>query len=175
MLNPPTSTEDHQIQEPLIFDASVLRHQTNIPKQFIWPDDEKPVDKARELVVPLIDLGGFLSGDPAKAMEATNLVRDACQKHGFFLVVNHGVDGKLIQEAHNYINSFFGLPLEEKQSAQRKLGEHCGYASSFIGRFSSKLPWKETFSFGYSAKQNSSSAVKEYIRNKMGESFSEFG
>ncbi|CBI24470.3 unnamed protein product, partial [Vitis vinifera] len=84
MFNPPT--DDHKNQEPLVFDASVLRHQSNIPKQFIWPDAEKPGDKATELSVPLIDLGGFLSGDPAAAMEATRLVREACQKHGFFLV-----------------------------------------------------------------------------------------
>ncbi|KAJ4980783.1 hypothetical protein NE237_031620 [Protea cynaroides] len=30
-------------------------------------------------------------------------------------------------------------------SAQRNSGENSGYASSFTGRFSSKLPWKETF------------------------------
>lgn len=173
MFNPPT--DDHKNQEPLVFDASVLRHQSNIPKQFIWPDAEKPGDKATELSVPLIDLGGFLSGDPAAAMEATRLVREACQKHGFFLVVNHGVDDKLIYKAHQYMDSFFGLPLAKKQRAQRKLGEHCGYASSFIGRFSSKLPWKETLSFSYSAEKKSSNAVQEYFLNKMGEDFSEFG
>lgn len=173
MFNPPT--DDHKNQEPLVFDASVLRHQSNIPKQFIWPDAEKPGDKATELSVPLIDLGGFLSGDPAAAMEATRLVREACQKHGFFLVVNHGVDDKLIYKAHQYMDSFFGLPLAKKQRAQRKLGEHCGYASSFIGRFSSKLPWKETLSFSYSAEKKSSNAVQEYFLHKMGEDFSKFG
>ncbi|MBA0757983.1 hypothetical protein Gotri_021026, partial [Gossypium trilobum] len=37
--------------------------------------------------------------------------------------------------------------LSEKQKAKRKVGESYGYASSFVGRFSSKLPWKETLSF----------------------------
>ncbi|KAJ4727066.1 Gibberellin 20-oxidase [Melia azedarach] len=70
---------------------------------------------------------------------------------------------------------FFGMPLSEKQKAQRKLGEHCGYASSFTGRFSSKLPWKETFSFRYCTDAESSDTVEKYIVSKMGEDFRQFG
>ncbi|XP_059450297.1 gibberellin 20 oxidase 1 [Corylus avellana] len=171
----PPKEEQEDDQKTLVFDASVLRHQTNIPQQFIWPDHEKPCSYAPELVVPLVDLRGFLSGDPASATEASRLVGEACRKHGFFLVVNHGVDGKLISDAHSYMDDFFHLPLSTKQSAQRKVGEHCGYASSFTGRFSSKLPWKETLSFSYSADKNSSNVVKEYLHNTMGEDFNQFG
>lgn len=171
--HPKEEPEDEQ--KALVFDASVLRHQTNIPQQFIWPDDEKPCSYAPELTVPLIDFRGFLSGDPASATEASRLVGEACRKHGFFLVVNHGVDDKLIADAHRYMDDFFQLPLSTKQSVQRKVGEHCGYASSFTGRFCSKLPWKETLSFRYSAHQNSSNVVKEYMHNTMGEDFNQFG
>ncbi|EEF51475.1 gibberellin 20 oxidase 1 [Ricinus communis] len=162
-------------QKSLVFDAKFLRYQSNIPQQFVWPDDEKPIVNAPELAVPLIDLGGFLSGDPVSATEASKLVGEACQKHGFFLVVNHGVDQKLIADAHRYMDNFFELPLSDKQKAQRKVGEHCGYASSFTGRFSTKLPWKETLSFRYSAQQNSPKLVQDYFHNTMGESFLEFG
>ncbi|KAK9292630.1 hypothetical protein L1049_020605 [Liquidambar formosana] len=173
---PHAPKDDHKDeQKTLIFDASVLRHQPNIPEQFIWPDEEKPCANAQELPVPLIDLGGFLSGDPVAALEASRVVGEACQKHGFFLVVNHGVNAKLVSDAHLYMDNFFELPLSEKQRAQRKLGEHCGYASSFTGRFSSKLPWKETLSFRYSAEKSSYNMVEEYFRNKMGEDFSQFG
>ncbi|KAI4347477.1 hypothetical protein L6164_008289 [Bauhinia variegata] len=167
--------EQKEEQPPLVFDASVLRHQTHLPKQFIWPDEEKPCLSAPELVVPLVDLGGFLSGDPVAAMEASRLVGEACRKHGFFLVVNHGIDPKLISDAHSYMDEFFELPLSQKQRAQRKTGQHCGYASSFTGRFSSKLPWKETLSFQFSAKENSPKIVKDYLCNKMGHEFEQFG
>ena len=174
MPHPPKEEhKDHQKQ--LVFDASVLRHQTNIPQQFIWPDEEKPRANAPELQVPLIDLRGFLSGDPTAANEASSLVGKACQKHGFFLVVNHGVDDKLIAHAHQYIDYFFELPMSAKQRAQRKVGEHCGYASSFTGRFSSKLPWKETLSFRSSAQPDSSNIVQDYLCNTMGEDFKPFG
>ncbi|KAG2711289.1 hypothetical protein I3843_04G064400 [Carya illinoinensis] len=171
----PPKVEQRTEQKHLVFDASVLRYQPNIPKQFIWPDEEKPCPNAPELPVPLVDLGGFLSGDPAAATEASRLVGEACRKHGFFLVVNHGVDDKLIAYAHGCMDDFFGLPLSTKQRAQRKVGEHCGYASSFTGRFSSKLPWKETLSFRYSADQTSSNVVQEYLCNTMGPDFEQFG
>ncbi|XP_050225593.1 gibberellin 20 oxidase 1 [Mercurialis annua] len=162
-------------KKTVVFDAKFLRHQSNIPQQFVWPDDEKPTVNAPELKVPLVDLAGILSGDPVATMEASKLVGEACQEHGFFLVVNHGVDQKLIDDAHRYMDSFFELPLSDKQKAQRKMGEHCGYASSFTGRFSSKLPWKETLSFRYSAQENSEKHVEAYFDKTMGESFSEFG
>lgn len=163
-------------QRSLVFDASVLQHETNIPRQFIWPDHEKPnSEKTKELEVPLIDLGGFLSGRPSSTKEATRLVGNACQKHGFFLVVNHGVDATLISDAQRYMDLFFELPLSKKQRAQRKAGESCGYASSFTGRFSSKLPWKETLSFRFSADQNSPNIVKDYFENTMGKEFVRLG
>ncbi|XP_019449768.1 PREDICTED: gibberellin 20 oxidase 1-like [Lupinus angustifolius] len=173
----PKNQDHKEVDESsLVFDASLLRHQLHLPKQFIWPDEEKPCLKnVPELVVPLIDLGGFLSGDPAAALEAARLVGEACQKHGFFLVVNHGIDSKLISHAHSYMDEFFELPLSQKQRAQRKTGEHCGYASSFTGRFTSKLPWKETLSFQFSAEKNSPTIVKDYLCNTMGKDFEQFG
>ncbi|XP_057735762.1 gibberellin 20 oxidase 1 [Arachis stenosperma] len=163
-------------ESPLVFDASVLSHQLNLPSQFIWPDHEKASVHVPELQVPFIDLGGFLSGDPLAAMEASSLVGEACRKHGFFLVVNHGIDRNLITDAHALMDDFFELPLSQKQRAQRKTGEHCGYASSFTGRFSSKLPWKETLSFQYSAeKKHSPNLVKDYLCSKLGKEFEQFG
>ncbi|KAM7504683.1 hypothetical protein LguiB_003587 [Lonicera macranthoides] len=173
MLQPPK--EEHKKEKQLIFDASVLQHESNIPTQFIWPDHEKPCATTRPLPVPLIDLAGFLSGNPTAATEASKLVGEACQEHGFFLVVNHGVDSNLINDAHKYMDLFFKLPLADKQRAQRQMGEHCGYASSFTGRFSSKLPWKETLSFRYSAEKDSSNIVEDYFRTKMGDDFSKLG
>lgn len=168
---PETKTEPPS----LVFDASVLKYQSTIPSQFIWPDEEKPCVKPPELLVPPVDLGGFLSGDPLAISNATRLVNEACIKHGFFLVVNHGVDARLLAEAHENMDFFFNLSLPEKQRAQRKAGEHCGYASSFTGRFSSKLPWKETLSFRYCDDDQSSRIVEEYFLNVMGEDFSQFG
>ncbi|XP_042035627.1 gibberellin 20 oxidase 1-D-like [Salvia splendens] len=171
----PSMPQSAAKKQPLIFDAKLLQHQTTIPPQFIWPDDEKPSADLPELDVSLIDLRDFLSGDPAAARRASDLVGEACRKHGFFLVVNHGVDESLVAAAHRKMDDFFLQPLHEKQRAARKLGEHCGYASSFTGRFSSKLPWKETLSFEYSAKSGDDHIVEDYFTNTLGQDFAHLG
>ncbi|KAH0707224.1 hypothetical protein KY290_011781 [Solanum tuberosum] len=51
--------------------------------------------------------------------------------------------------------------------SQRKICEHCGHASSFTGRFSSELPWKETLYLRYSAKEDSSHIVEEYFQRTL--------
>ncbi|KAL7207543.1 hypothetical protein ACSBR1_029477 [Camellia fascicularis] len=162
--------------KPPVFDASLLKHELNIPPQFIWPDHEKPsLHEPPPLIVPPIDLGAFLSGDPLSVSTATRLVDEACKKHGFFLVINHGVSEELINEAHKNMDLFFDMPLKEKQRAQRKVGDYHGYASSFTGRYSSKLPWKETLSFRYCDDGGSSNVVEEYLVSTMGEDFRQFG
>ncbi|WMV51306.1 hypothetical protein MTR67_044691 [Solanum verrucosum] len=131
-------------EKQLNFHVSHVKNDSNILIQYICSDGEKPCVVAQELHVPLIDSRGFFSADLVAAQQASRLVGKACRSHDFFLVVNHKVDSNLISNAHRYMDMFFGIPLCEKKKAQRKIGEHCGYASSFTGRFSSKLPWKET-------------------------------
>lgn len=163
---------------PVLFDASILQREEKIPDVFVWPPEDRPStyfdgSKGMEMEVPLpiIDLGGFWKDDEKATKEASEAIGKACLEHGFFQVINHQVSPDLITAAHQHINLFFGLPLVEKQRAKRKLGESCGYASSFTDRFASKLPWKETLSFD----QSPSSDVSGYFVKVMGEDFLEAG
>lgn len=165
--NHPNKQDNHHIFNPQVF--------PHIPPQFIWPDDEKPTPNPREIQPKLVDLGGFLGGDPVATVKAAELIGQACKNEGFFLVVNHGVDTGLISDARRYMDDIFDRPLEEKQRVQRKLGEHWGYSSSFIGRFSSKLPWKETLSFVYSAEKGQSRIVEDYFCKNSGQDFAHLG
>lgn len=170
----PTSNINEQ--KPLIFDASFLQNQSSIPQEFIWPDEEKPcIEPPPLLHVPYIDLNGFFSGDPILVSNTIELVKQACLKHGFFLVINHGIDSQLVKFAHQRMDFFFEKPLFEKLRAKRKVDDHCGYASSFTNRFSSKLPWKETLSFRYCDDVHTSNIVESYFLNVMGEDFRQFG
>nr|URS64330.1 gibberellin 20-oxidase 1 [Wurfbainia villosa] len=71
------------------------------------------------------------------------------------------------------MEAFFGMPLLEKQRAQRRTGESCGYASSFTSRFASKLPWKETLSFRFSP--GGDDIVRNYLVATLGEEFRRLG
>ncbi|GAB2271621.1 hypothetical protein Dimus_006451 [Dionaea muscipula] len=161
--------------EPLVFDASV-HHEADIPSQFIWPDDESSDGEQRILHVPPINIGGFLSGDPLEVSKAITLVDEACKKHGFFLVVNHGVDPSLLAKALKLMDFFFGMPLHRKQSVcKRETHDHWGYASSFTGRFTSKLPWKETLTLAYSSDHGSVHTMQNYFVDFLEEELREFG
>nr|AHV78709.1 GA20ox [Agapanthus praecox subsp. orientalis] len=162
------------VLQPFVFDAALLRDEHNIPTQFIWPEEDKPSpDASEELILPFIDLKAFLSGDPDSPFQVSKQVGEACESLGAFQVTNHGIDFDLLEEAHSCIQKFFSMPLCEKQRALRKAGESYGYASSFTGRFCSKLPWKETLSFRYSS--SSSDIVQNYFVRTLGEEFRHFG
>ncbi|XP_017697226.2 gibberellin 20 oxidase 1-D [Phoenix dactylifera] len=171
-----TAAAASQQPPPLVFDAAVLSQRSDIPVEFVWPEEDKPTpDAAEELSVPLIDLGGFLSGDPTAVAEVSRLVGEACSRYGFFHVVNHGIPSALLAEANRCVEAFFLMPLAEKQRAQRKPGDSCGYASSFTGRFANRLPWKETLSFRFSSSPLSPDIVQDYFVHTLGEDFRHFG
>ncbi|KAL1203853.1 Gibberellin 20 oxidase 3 [Cardamine amara subsp. amara] len=163
------------------FDAKVINQQpNNIPIEFIWPDKDKPSTAVKELQVPIIDIAGFLSGQDhhVSASQASRLVSEAAKIHGFFLLTNHGIHEGILARAYKCMDTFFNLPAADKQKAKREWGEISGYADSFVGRFNSELPWKETLSFRFSAEEklkNGTATVKDYISKTLGDGNDEFG
>ncbi|XP_077251470.1 gibberellin 20 oxidase 2-like [Tasmannia lanceolata] len=175
LLFPPSlelkNPRDHN--ESLVFDYSSIPKQSHIPSQFIWPTSDLAVSTG-ELQEPLVDLKGFLRGDKEATMHAVKLIRVACQSHGFFQVINHGVDASLIQSAQGYMDTFFKLPLNHKLRAKRTPGSMWGYVGAHADRFTSKLPWKETLSFGYHD-NGSQHVVTDYFTSVLGQDFEQTG
>lgn len=64
--------------------------------------------------IPIVDISGALAGDAKAKSEAVNLIREACQVHGFFYVTGHGVPLKLINEAFAASAKFYAIPDEQK-------------------------------------------------------------
>ncbi|KAF5745111.1 gibberellin 20-oxidase family protein [Tripterygium wilfordii] len=159
-----------------VFDSTLLQKQPNLPKEFLWPHkDLVNHHNQEELQEPLVDLKGFMEGDEAATARAVELVRDACLNHGFFQVINHGVDEDLIKAASREVDAIFRLPLEKKLSVGRKPGDLYGYSGAHAERFSSKLPWKETFSFGYHENDDSKLVVVDYFKSVLGQDFEHSG
>ena len=78
----------------------------------------------------MVDLNYFFKGDEAETSLAAELVQQACLNHGFFQVINHGVDAHLIDLAQQHMDSFFKLPVSEKLRALKKPGSSWGYSAA---------------------------------------------
>ncbi|KAK4790798.1 hypothetical protein SAY86_031211 [Trapa natans] len=156
-------------------DFSSLQNQVTLPLEFTWPKNDLAETEQRphELKEPVVDLKGFMDGDKVATARAVELVRVACSTHGFFQVTNHGIDRNLIGAAYDAVESVFRLPWNKKMSIKRKVGSFCGFSGGHADRYSSKLPWKETFSFGYSYSRPRS--VTDYFHSVLGPDFEHAG
>ena len=68
--------------------------------------------------VPIIDIARFLAGDPTARKAIPQAVARACEEIGFFTIVGHGIEPKLIAAAKDAANRFFDLPTAEKTTVR---------------------------------------------------------
>ncbi|KAI3462391.1 hypothetical protein Pfo_019054 [Paulownia fortunei] len=175
ILCPPLELKTDRENGVLVFDTTLLEKQANLPTQFMWPHEDLAYAAQDELTDPPVDLTGFLNGDQEATYFAATQIRTACLNHGFFQVVNHGVDASVVRAAHEQMDAFFKLPVSKKLSIKRKPGGLCGYSGAHADRFSSKLPWKETLSFTYKHANEPGLDVVNYFQSVLGKEFEEAG
>ncbi|XAR50834.1 Flavonol synthase [Bertholletia excelsa] len=108
---------------------------------------EPPASDAAD--IPVIDLSGLFSGNPARRSATLGLISDACCKWGFFQVVNHGVSHELMNQAREAWREFFQLPLEEKQLYANSPATYEGYGSRLGVEKGIKLDWSDYFFLHY--------------------------
>ncbi|KAJ8624776.1 hypothetical protein MRB53_033306 [Persea americana] len=90
---------------------------------------------AGTLRLPTIDLSSPDQTSNAKS------IRQACLDHGFFYVVNHGVDDKLLKGVFEKSGKFFSLPLQEKTKLTRSK-DHRGYTALYSETLDSSIQSK---------------------------------
>lgn len=154
-------------------DSALWQKQTNIPAEFTWSKGDL-ISSHGELMEPVVDLEGFFRGEEVATQQAARMINDACLSHGFFQVINHGIDASLISAAHDQIDNFFMLPTSRKLEAQRMPGNMWGYSGAHADRFCSKLPWKETLSFGFDD-CSLNPMVVNFFKSKIGKDFEQTG
>src|ERR1700722_9484140 len=80
-------------------------------------------------VLPIIDLGSSGGADGASLARIVAEVGAACRDVGFFYVVNHGIDPRLIAKAFTQSHDFFALPVADKRKlAIETIGGNRGYS-----------------------------------------------
>ena len=64
--------------------------------------------------IPVLDLQDFISGNEQTADQFVQSLGDALHEVGFFALVNHGVESKIIQAAYGAAEAFFALSSDTK-------------------------------------------------------------
>ncbi|MCL7049445.1 hypothetical protein MKW94_024677 [Papaver nudicaule] len=80
-------------------------------------------DYVRECELPLIDLGGLMSGEQRKKAKCVADIAKASSEWGFFQVVNHGISRELLEEMRREQMKVFQMPvvMENFAAAMAKL------------------------------------------------------
>ncbi|KAJ1693823.1 hypothetical protein LUZ63_010521 [Rhynchospora breviuscula] len=97
------------------------------------------------LYLPLMDLS---STDRASVAQS---IRQACMDHGFFYVINHGIDDDTVSSLFSESKKFFDLPLSEKMKLERSKdlrGYTPPYAETLDPSSKFKGDLKESFDIG---------------------------
>ncbi|MEB8478606.1 isopenicillin N synthase family dioxygenase [Cronobacter malonaticus] len=98
--------------------------------------------------LPILDLARLNAGPVDRAAFLDHL-RYAARDIGFFYVVNHGVDTRLLEDVQREARQFFALPEEEKAKVAMIHSPHFrGYNRAAAELTRGKPDWREQFDIG---------------------------
>ncbi|TYH06973.1 hypothetical protein ES288_A08G195800v1 [Gossypium darwinii] len=97
------------------------------------------------LQLPIVDLSS------PDRFSTANSIRQACIDHGFFYLVNHGVDEEFVNKVFEQSSKFFSLPIEEKMKVIIK--NYNGYSPLFAGKLDTTLSTKGDSKEGFYVSQ----------------------
>ena len=86
----------------------------------------EPARQAKSGEIPVIDVSALFDNDKAGMQAAAIQIREACERIGFFYIVNHGVDQRVIDNVFRESKRFFSQPDSFKQRILFDKNDH-GY------------------------------------------------
>lgn len=90
---------------------------SRVPEKYIFPASDRPstnrlsMSTGTTISLPIIDLSLLQTSNRIQGLES---IAKACEEHGFFQVINHGVPCDVIRDMIDVSRQFFELPLEER-------------------------------------------------------------
>ena len=107
-------------------------------------DTSAPVP-ARSGDIPIVDIAPWLaSREHSELQAAAEVLRDACERVGFFQLVGHGLPAELRTEVIDAAERFHALPLEVKQRINLDNPEHPLRGVGYLPIGERRLPRRET-------------------------------
>jgi isopenicillin N synthase-like dioxygenase len=142
---PPTNFHPSQISS--IKELAKAVGQTALPSNYnslIDPRDKDPIDDSLAPLIPVIDFSLLTSGDPDIHAKTVRDLHKACVEWGFFMVINHGISIKLMEDVLGATGRFFELPDEEKTKYEDKdVLTPVRYGTSFFTKAESVHFWRD--------------------------------
>ncbi|RAK80868.1 isopenicillin N synthase family dioxygenase [Aspergillus fijiensis CBS 313.89] len=90
---------------------------------------------------PIIDFGVWNEADPEKKATLVRQIREACERHGFFQLVNHGIPLDIQQNVLEQAQTLFSLPAEVKEKYSMDIGTpNLGYEHLRAQNFEKRGP-----------------------------------
>lgn len=104
-------------------------------------------DDKLKLNIPIIDLKG-IHGDSVQRADVVDKVRNACEKWGFFQIINHGIPAHVLDEMIHGIRSFHEQDANErKEFYSRDLSRKVLYFSNYTLFRDPTTNWRDTLAF----------------------------
>jgi hypothetical protein len=75
--------------------------------------------------IPVIDLSP-MTNPSSSPVDKAKLVADihaACSRVGFFVIKNHGIEWKIVDDAFDWLKEFFDLPMEKKMEVHQSMSD----------------------------------------------------
>ncbi|XP_074272404.1 protein SRG1-like [Silene latifolia] len=134
---------------PSVVELAKERKLVTVPDRYVRNDLDGPISEQNKLNdhkndglhVPIIDMECLIIGDDVELRK----LHSACQEWGFFQLINHGVNGSLVEKVKSEIQEFFNLPIEEKKKYWQRADEIEGYGQAFVVSEEQKLDWADMF------------------------------
>ncbi|RVW16252.1 Leucoanthocyanidin dioxygenase [Vitis vinifera] len=127
----------------------------SIPKEYIRPQEEltsignvfEEEKKDEGPQVPTIDLKDIESEDEVVRERCREELKKAAMEWGVMHLVNHGISDDLINRVKVAGETFFNLPMEEKEkyANDQASGKIAGYGSKLANNASGQLEWEDYF------------------------------
>ena len=90
--------------------------------------------------LPVIDIRDLRRADTARAIDT------ACREWGFFQVVGHGIDERILAALRREMRSFFYLPLPAKRAVMRTAENPWGFYDRELTKHT--RDWKQIYDYG---------------------------
>ncbi|XP_022948721.1 probable 2-oxoglutarate-dependent dioxygenase ANS [Cucurbita moschata] len=118
-----------------------------IPVRYVKPPSQRPSGAAVERNVPrnipVVDMEKLQSAAEVKAMA------EACKEWGFFHVINHGINGEMMECLKDKWTQFFHQPLDLKRQYANSPTTYEGYGSRLGIEKAAILDWSDYFFINY--------------------------